>query len=84
MSDLDVEISRLKQRAADAERGRMLADLKYQQALQDVQEASERLKEKFGVSSLEEAKELLTKLKTDYESKKVEVSALLDEFEGAR
>lgn len=81
MADIDVEVSQLKQRAESAERAKMLAELKYQQAKEAVEQATQTLKEKYGVSSLEEAKELIQKLSLQVEEKKQEAIALLDRFE---
>lgn len=81
MSDVDSQVAALKERANSASRAKMLAEVKVQQAKQSVEEASAILKEKFGVSSLEEAKELMAALRTELDSKVAEVSALMDEFE---
>lgn len=81
MSDVDTEISQLKMRVNDAQRAKMLAELKHQQAKQAVESASSLLREKFGVTSLEEAKKLLLTLKANFEGKQKEVSQLMDRFE---
>jgi hypothetical protein len=81
MSDVDTQVIALKERVSAAEKAKMLAEVKVQQAQQEVDKASTLLKEKFGVESLEEAKSLLESLREDLNSKIAHVSELMDDFE---
>jgi len=81
MSDIDAQVAQLKERANSATRARMLAEVNHQRAKQEVEEASQLLREKFGVTSLEEAKALMQNLRFDLDEKINRVSEMMDNFE---
>ncbi len=81
MSNVDEVIASLKSRAAAAERAKMLAEIQVSQAQEQVAASSQVLREKFGVTNIEEAKSLIASQRELLESKAAELSKLLDEVE---
>jgi hypothetical protein len=83
VSELDDYMAELRRRVAEAEKTRMLAELRVQEAQKKVSETSKILEEKFGVVTLDQARQLIENLIAEVEQKRLEVEELMDKFEGA-
>lgn len=83
MSELDDYMAELRRRVAEAEKTRMLAELRVQEAQKKVSETSKILEQKFGVVTLDQARQLIENLTAEIEQKRLEVEELMDKFEGA-
>lgn len=82
MSDIDARITELKARTAALERNKIVLELKRQAAEEQYEKAQRDMLENYGVSSVQQAKELLNSLETAVLEKISEIEQQLDKFEG--
>lgn len=81
MPDINSEIAALKQRAANAEKQKIVAEHQRQQAEKEVAELKATLLEEYGVSSPEQGKELLLRMQDDVRRELAIVESSLKNFE---
>jgi hypothetical protein len=80
MADIDTELKTLRDRVAKATERKARAQAEYERAEKDRDEALEALKE-FGVSTPDEAADLLTALEAELAAALAEAQKALDEAE---
>jgi hypothetical protein len=80
MADIDTELKTLRDRVAKATERKARAQAEYERAEKDRDEALEALKE-FGVSTPDEAADLLTALEAELSAALAEAQKALDEAE---
>jgi hypothetical protein len=80
MADIDTELKTLRERVAKATERKARAQAEYERAEKDRDEALEALKE-FGVSTPDEAADLLTALEAELSAALAEAQKALDEAE---
>lgn len=83
MSDVENQLTALRQKASQITKARITAEHRKELAAKDFERQQEFLREEYGVTSVAEAKALLQQKEDRVQGLVAEISAKLDELEAA-
>lgn len=79
MTDIETELSSIQRRVQQANAAKTRSEIEKENAMKKLSEAKEELKTEFEVTSIEDAEELLAKLRSEVQAEVEAAKAALEE-----